>query len=126
MSTKAEMPYQAVRRAASDRGRAEGRRLSGPVLEDITHPAHRMDQSLGEWIVDLRTQTPYMDIDHVGVRLEVYVPNLFGDERPRQHFAGAPRQQGKQREFFRRQVEALAVARRPMPDQIDLQVRHAY
>src|SRR5262249_39815459 len=109
---EADPAYHTVRRAASDharraRGAAAGAG-SGPRFEDIAHPPDGVDQLLLEGVVHLGAEAADVDLDDVEVAVEVHVPDLLGDERPRQHLAGPLRQQRQQGELLGRQVQAPA------------------
>src|SRR6185295_17318289 len=52
-----------------------------PRLENIAPAARAVDQFRVEGIVDLAAQAPDRNIDHVGIAVEVHVPDLFGDLR---------------------------------------------
>src|SRR6185436_17233404 len=126
--------YQRVRRDASDSARPRrpwesagalaGARASasGPLFEDIAHAAHGVDQRLGERLVDLRAQTSDVDVDDVRASVEVHVPHLLGDQRPRQDVARVAREQREEQELLRRQVQSMPCPRGAVPDEIDLEV----
>ncbi len=67
-------------------------------------------------------QAAHRHLDDVRVRVEVHVPDLFGDRGSRQHLAAASQQQCQESELLRRQVEPLFATMRPATDEIDLQV----
>src|SRR5688500_15217310 len=92
--------YQVVRRQASDQERL---RL---FVENIAHSPYGADQLVLEGIVHLRAQAAHVDLDHVGVAVEVHVPHLPRDERPRQHLALAASEEGQERELLGGEVEA--------------------
>jgi len=54
-----------------------------------------------------------------------HVPNLLGDERPREHVASSPHQKGQQQELLRRQLEEPAAAGCAVPHQVDFEVGDA-
>src|SRR5579885_1062146 len=79
--TKAEAAYQAASRPASDHGRPRSNcRWSAFGAKYIAQAAHRMDQLLFEGIVDLGAQAADVDIDDVGIAVEIHVPDLLGDQ----------------------------------------------
>src|SRR4051794_16102214 len=80
----ADAAYHAVSRAASDHGR------SPTVVEDIAGPPHGVDQLRVERVVHLRPEPADVDVDDVRAAVEIHVPDLLGDERPRQHLADSP------------------------------------
>src|SRR5438552_12768525 len=104
ISPNAEKAYQAVSLAASDhrrrlRGAASGgagnRSLFG--FKNITHAADGVYHLGFEWIIHFAAQPPDMNVHDIRIRIKVHVPDLLGDERSRQRFAGVPGQQREQR-----------------------------
>src|SRR5262245_28067505 len=89
MSTKEEAAYQSVSRAASDQGRG----VSGAFFEDIPDPPNGVNQLAGERLVHLGAEAADVDVDDVTVTRTAHVPDLLGDQRPRQHLAAAPGQE---------------------------------
>src|SRR5262249_37263570 len=77
---KADPAYQAVSRAARDHGRR-----SGPLFEDIADPPGGVDQLPPERAVHLGAEPADVDVDHVGVAVEVHVPYLLGDQGAGEH-----------------------------------------
>ena len=92
------------------------------AFDDVADPADGVDQPVRERVVNLRAEPADMDVDHVAVAVEVHVPDLLGDQRPRQHLALAAGQQREQGELLRRQVEPPVGPRRRAAQQIDPQV----
>ena len=79
-----------------------------PASMHIADAAHGLNQFDGEVVVDLRAQSADRDFDHVGVAVEVHVPHIGRDLRAAQYFALPAREQLQQREFARREIDALA------------------
>ena len=80
----------------------------------------------GKRVIDLGAEAADVDIDHVGVAVEVHVPDLLGDERPRQARRPARRASRVSR------LNSLGVRSswRPArladePERVDLQIRDA-
>jgi hypothetical protein len=102
------------------------RRGAAPVLalgspfKDITDPSDRMEELAIKWIIDLCAKPPHMDFDNVRIAFEVDVPDLLGDQRPRQNFARAAQKQRQQLEFLGRKVEQTSAAQRAMPVHVQL------
>ncbi len=63
-----------------------------------------------------------MHVYHICVTVEVHIPDLFGDQSPREHFARASREQRQEQEFFWRQVQMRTTTNRFMMEQIKFQV----
>src|SRR5262249_18052807 len=106
----AELAFHTVRRAARDQVRTAGERrvesgepesgswlltlgswllgsatfigLSETLFEDVAHAANGMDQLPLEGIIHLGAEAADVDIDDVGVAIEVHVPDVLGDESP--------------------------------------------
>src|SRR5262245_61251359 len=74
-------------------------------IQDVSNTTNGVNEFLCKWIVDLAPQPADGNIDHVGITVEVYVPDLFRDERAGQNLPFSSRQQRQQRELFRRQVK---------------------
>src|SRR5579862_9472621 len=84
MRPKEKIAYQSVSRTASlPRPRSAG------IVEDIAHPADRVDQLAVERIVDLGAEAADVDVHDVRPAVEIHVPDFLGDGRARQ--APAPR-----------------------------------
>src|SRR5579862_4440594 len=117
MRPKENTEYHRVRRTA---------RLPRPdsagIVEDISHPADRVDQLAVKRIVDLGTEAADVDVHDVRPAVEIHVPDFLGDGGSREHLAAAPGQKGKERKFLRSEVEFLSRSRRAVPDEIDLQI----
>src|SRR5215208_5327514 len=108
--------YQTASRGA----RLWRRRSVSP--ENIAHPASRFDQRLLAGHVDLLTKAMNQDIDDVGARVEVVVPNLREDHRLGDHPPGVPRQVLEQREFARAQIDAALAASDLAGQQVNRQI----
>ena len=50
------------------------------LLENITDATNGMDKLASEWIVDLGSKPTHMDFDHIGIAIEVDVPDLLGNQ----------------------------------------------
>src|SRR5258708_11249707 len=116
----ADPAYQAVRRPASDHGRKPSNRSwSALGAKYIAKPPHGVDEFALERIVDLGPQPADVDVDDVGVAVEVDVPHLLGDVGPRQRLAGMLGEQRQEHELLRRQVDRLSRARHALPPGLD-------
>src|ERR1017187_2301518 len=65
------------------------------VFENISNPPNRAQQLSWKRVVHLAAEAPHVHIDHIGVPVEVHVPNGFGDQRTSQNFPGAAHQIGR-------------------------------
>lgn len=81
-----------------------------------------MDQLEVEAVVDLRPQAADGDFHHVGVVVEVHVPDQRDDLRPGDDVAVAPHQQVQQGELLGRQVDPHPAAEGPVAAGVQLQV----
>lgn len=83
-----------------------------------------MDQLDGVGVVDLGAQAADRHIHHVGVAVEVHLPDVRGNQCARQHFALAADQQVQQGKLLVGQGESFAVTRHPATQQVQLQIGH--
>src|SRR6476660_1160171 len=83
---------------------------SGLRPEDITHPAHGVQQLLLERPIDLLAQPADQDVDDVGLRIEVVLPDVRQDHRLRDDAADVAHEILEQRELARPQIDRLAAA----------------
>src|SRR5579862_9501747 len=117
MRPKEKIAYQSVSRTASlPRPRSAG------IVEDIAHPADRVDQLAVERIVDLGAEAADVDVHDVRPAVEIHVPDFLGDGRARQDLASPPDQERQQGELLGREVELPAGPRRAVADQVDLDI----
>jgi hypothetical protein len=58
-----------------------------PGFQDIAGAPNGMDQFERERVVHLAAQPAHIDVHHIGVAVEVHVPDCFGDQGSRQHLA---------------------------------------
>lgn len=58
------------------------------VLQDVAHASYGMDELLFEVLVYLGTEVVYVDIDDIRLAVKGLVPDMLGDERPREHAVG--------------------------------------
>ncbi|EXX77612.1 hypothetical protein RirG_022230 [Rhizophagus irregularis DAOM 197198w] len=81
-----------------------------------------MDKRLPEGLIDLHPQASNGDFHHIGVTVEIHVPNARDDLGAGEHFALALHEQVKQREFLAGQVDALVPAKRTMAKGMQLKI----
>src|SRR5580704_15879700 len=72
----------------------------GALFQNVSPAAYRVNQLLGERVIQLGPQSPNVDIHEIRIAFEIDVPHLIGDERSRKNFAGAPGQQRQQQKFL--------------------------
>src|SRR6188474_790380 len=101
MRRNAESAYQSVSQAA---------RLPrlACVVEDISHPAHGVDQLPFEGLIDFGSEAADVNIDDIRAAVEVHVPDLFGDGRAGENLTGPTREEGEESELLGGQIELLS------------------
>src|SRR5690348_2672735 len=91
--------YHAVRRSATDQLRVANHELTGDrtglrlLIEDIPYPAYRVNQLAVVRVIQLGAEPAHVHVHHVGIAVEVHVPDLLGDERAGEDLARAACQQ---------------------------------
>jgi len=93
-----------------------------PLFEHVTHAAHGVQQRRLEGLIELDPEAPNGDLHHVGVAVEVHIPDLGRELRARKDFAFAPQQQCQQRELLGREIDAGARPEDLAFDQIDFEI----
>ena len=78
-----------------------------------------------ETLVDLAAQPAHMDVDHVGLGVEVVAPDMLQQHRARHHLARVAHEVGQQVELTRLQGDLAAGTPHRAGEQIQLQVREA-
>src|SRR5262245_31079260 len=76
-------PPSCVRAVPALRG--PGARRSSAVADHIACATNRMQQLLAEALVDLRSQSRNVHVDHVGLWIEMIVPDILEEHRPGDH-----------------------------------------
>src|SRR5258708_27559261 len=79
--------------------------------EDIAHAADGVQQLLLERAVDLLAQPADQDVDDVGLRVEVVLPDVRQDHRLRDHPAGAAHQVLEEGELSWTEIDGCPPAR---------------
>src|SRR6202051_3641277 len=95
------------------------------VTDHISCAAHGVQQWLGKPFVDLRAQPRNVDIDDIGLRVEVVVPDVLEQHRARHHLAGMLHEIFEQAEFTRLQHDLALPARHPVRQPVELEIAHA-
>src|SRR5262245_6934005 len=93
------------------RNGVDSRSLVRAVTDHVSRSAHRMQQRLGEALVDLAPQSRNVHIDNVGLRIEVIVPDVLEQHGARDNLTGMLHQVFEQAKFARLQHDRLAAAR---------------
>src|SRR5258708_6462448 len=94
------------------------------LADDIADTAYGLQQFFLERPIDPVAEPAHQDIDDIGLRIEVVLPDVREDHRFRDDLAGIPHQIFQQREFPRAQVECGASARHLARQEIQRQVVH--
>src|ERR1700722_17530477 len=81
------------------------------IFEDIPHTSQRSYQVLVPLSVYLPAQAVDVNIDDVGLWLNVHPPNLFEDHRPGNNSARVSAQILQKHELLRRQIQQLSASR---------------
>src|SRR5438477_9810140 len=84
----ADPAYQAVSRAASDQGPRREAAASAAFFEDIACATHGVNELLFERVVRLRAQAADVDVDDIGLAIQIDAPDLSGNESARQDLPG--------------------------------------
>src|ERR1700746_1776851 len=74
----------------------------------ITGAANRVQQLMIEALIDFLAQAADMDIDDVGLWIEVIVPDMLQEHRARNHMAGVAHQVFQQAKLAREHLDRLA------------------
>jgi hypothetical protein len=90
----------------------------------ITGVAHRAHQRALGVELDFLAQLGDVHVDHVGLRVEVVVPDRFEQHRACHHLVGVPHQVLEQLELARLQVDGAAGARHAPRQQVHAQIAH--
>src|ERR1043166_929635 len=86
------------------------------------YAANRVDERVSLVIVDLAPHAPDVHVDDVGGRIEMQVPYLLKQHRPRHHLALIAHQVFKNLKFPRQQVDLAAAAGGGARNQIELEI----
>jgi hypothetical protein len=81
-----------------------------------------MQQGPLESLVDLGAQSRDMHVDHVGLRIEMIVPDVFQQHGSRHHLPGVLHQIFEQPEFARLQGEFFLAAHDAMREPVEFEI----
>src|SRR5208282_3719324 len=95
------------------------------VADHVAGAAHRMQQRLREALIDFGTQPRNVHVDHIGLRVEVIIPDVLQQHGPSDDLAGVPHQIFEQAEFARLQLQLLPGAAYLMRKPIELEIADA-
>ena len=62
--------------------------LPSAVTDHVSGAPHGVEERLAETLVDLAAQSRDVDVDHVGLGIEVIVPHVLEQHRPGHDLAG--------------------------------------
>src|SRR4030095_13991187 len=77
-------------------------------------------------LVYLAPQPLHVDFDQIGERIEILLPDVFGDLGAADYLAGAPRQIFQERVFLRGQLDLTGAAPDPARPHIDAEIGDFY
>src|SRR5438105_3621933 len=97
-------------------------RVSARSTEAIPDAANGMDQRIGLAVVDLAAHPPDIDVDDVGRRIEMQVPDVLQQHGARDDAAFIAHQIFQQLELAGQQIDFVAAAARRAVDQVDREV----
>src|SRR5208283_1934035 len=110
-------------RIASARRKAVARRsLPSAVTNHVSRAADGAQERRVKIAIDLGPQARYMHIDHIGLRIEVVIPNMLEQHGARDDLAGVLHQIFEQPEFARLQDDFLGSAGDFMRQPVERQV----
>src|SRR5580700_11368748 len=75
-------------------------RVLARSTETVSDPANGMDQRIGLLVVDLATHPSDIDVDDIGRRIEMKVPDMLQQHRPGYDAAFVAHQIFQELEFF--------------------------
>src|SRR5689334_3734417 len=90
--------------------RSSRNRMSARRVQAVAGPAHRVQQRPRETLVDLLPKSADMHVDHIGLRVEMVVPDILQQHRARDDVPRMPHQIFEQPELARLQLDRLALA----------------
>src|SRR3984957_19377358 len=96
--------------------------LASAVTYHVPRPAHGMQERRVEVAVDFGAQSRDMDVDHVGLRIEVIVPDVFEQHGPRDDLARVLHEIFEQAKLSRLQRDFLSRARHLVGQAIEREI----
>ena len=109
-------------RARSDRGLS--RRNNSPTVdrEPVARPSDGVDRGPSERPVDLATQVADVDLDDVGIAVEVVIPDVAEDLTLRPHLPRVSHEVFENRELTARQLDVSVAAGHPARARVEAEV----
>ena len=92
------------------------------AFQHIAGAANRMQDRLVETLLDLAAQPRDMDVDDVGLRIEMIVPDILEQHGARHHLAGMAHQIFEQAEFARLQRDLACCAADRMRQPVEFEI----
>src|ERR1700727_2528639 len=106
--SKASMrPWASASMVRARRKAVAPKSLPSAVTNHVTGAANRAEQRRVEVAIDLGAQARHVHVDHIGLRIEVIVPDMFEQHGARDHLAGVLHEIFQQTEFARLQCDFL-------------------
>src|SRR5579863_5290923 len=96
--------------------------LARVFTKHVSGAANGVQQRGVEVAVELGPQTRHMDVDDIGLRIEMIVPHMFEQHCARDHLAGVLHEIFEQPEFARLQGDLLAGARHFARQPVEAQI----
>src|SRR5262245_21746247 len=90
--------------------------------EAVPDAANRMDQRIGLLVIDLAAQAPDIDVDDIGRRIEMKIPDVLQQHRPRDDAALIAHQIFQELKFLGQKLDVLAVPAHGPRDQVDRKI----
>ena len=101
--------------------RSSGRTIVG-CAQAVARAPHRVEQGAVEALVDLLAQPADVNVDHVGLRVEVIVPDVLEQHRSGDDVTGIAHQVFEKPELARQYVDRLVAALHRSRQQIELEI----
>src|SRR5882757_4994424 len=92
------------------------------VTDHVSGAADRMQQRPLKTLVDLGAQPRNVHVDHVGLRIEMIVPDVLQQHGARHHLAGMLHQIFEQAEFARLERQLVLAACDAMGEPVELEI----
>src|ERR1700756_2633569 len=97
-------------------------RVLARSTETVPDAADRMDQRIGLLVVDLATQAADIDVDDVGRRIEMQIPDVLQQHGAGDDAAFVAHEVFQKLEFLRQQHDVVAAPAGDARDQVDREI----
>src|SRR5262249_37091878 len=94
-------------------------------MDTVPNSANRVDQRIGLLAIHLAADAPHIDVDDVGVGIEVKVPDMLQQHRARHHPTLVANEIFEELELARQQLDLLATPANDARYQIHLEIAGA-